>query len=116
VTSTPFVCGPRPTVGITTVPDGDGRLRVTITPNTAPATPGNRLLQLRATIPANARVDVVDGTPDLTGQQVIPVGAGIRPMVLYVRRVSPGPVTVPLVIVDTCGEWPTFVGGGATAF
>jgi hypothetical protein len=25
-------------------------------------------------------------------------------------------VTVPLTVVDSCGEWKTFVGGGATAF
>jgi hypothetical protein len=24
--------------------------------------------------------------------------------------------TVPLTAVDSCGEWPTFVGGGAAAF
>ena len=32
------------------------------------------------------------------------------------RRLAAGAITVPLVITDTCGEWETFVGGGATAF
>ena len=36
---------------------------------------------------------------------------------LLVHRVTPNqPATVPLVIVDGCGEWPTLVGGGPGAF
>jgi hypothetical protein len=33
-----------------------------------------------------------------------------------VERVTPGqPTTVPLTVVDGCGEWKTFVGGGSGA-
>jgi hypothetical protein len=33
-----------------------------------------------------------------------------------IRRVTPGQATtIPLVIVDGCGEWKTFVGGGTAA-
>jgi hypothetical protein len=33
-----------------------------------------------------------------------------------VERVTPGlSTTVPLSVIDSCGEWPTFVGGGADA-
>jgi hypothetical protein len=30
--------------------------------------------------------------------------------------VSPGAVTVPITVTDGCGDWKTFVGGGANAF
>ena len=115
-TRTPFACGPRPTVGVNTVPVGGGRLQVTVTPNTAPATPNNRLYVLRLTIPANARVDVVNGPGDLVGQQDLPLGTGIQPIVFFVRRVAPGAITVTVLAVDSCGEWPSFVGGGPNAF
>jgi len=35
-----------------------------------------------------------------------------RATTFTVRRASPGAVTVPLVLVDRCGEWPTLVGAG----
>jgi hypothetical protein len=35
---------------------------------------------------------------------------------LTVSRVTAGQATtIPLIVVDGCGEWPTFVGGGASA-
>ena len=35
---------------------------------------------------------------------------------LTVERIEPGEATtVPFVVVDDCGEWPTFVGGGTSA-
>jgi uncharacterized repeat protein (TIGR01451 family) len=114
-TPPPSACVPRPAVAVAVFPAGTSRLLVTISPRTEPATPGNRLLQVRATIPANARIDVIDGPSDLTGQQVLPVDNGTEPVVFFVRRVAPGAITVPLVAVDTCGEWHTFVGRGATA-
>jgi hypothetical protein len=34
-----------------------------------------------------------------------------------VRRATAGQgTTVPLVVTDSCGEWPTLVGGGPGAF
>jgi hypothetical protein len=33
-----------------------------------------------------------------------------------VERATPGqPTTIPFTVLDGCGEWPTFVGGGANA-
>jgi len=74
------------------------------------------LLQLGITIPSNARVDVVNGPQNLVGVQSLPVFSGTQPVVFLVRRVGPGAITVPLTAVDTCGEWPSFVGGGPDAF
>jgi hypothetical protein len=117
-TSSPVAaaCNPRPKVTVNAVAAGGGRLQVTVSSGTAPATPGNRLTQLTVTIPANARVDVQNGPQDVSGQQTLPVGDGTQPAVFFVRRVAPGAITVPLVASDTCGNWPSFVGGGANAF
>lgn len=56
-------------------------------------------------------------------------GTGLRSGFTYIPAVPPGqltftigpvvpgqPVTVPLIVVDGCGPWETFVGGGPAAF
>ena len=115
-TTTPFACGPRPTIGISVVPIGNGRLQVTVSPSSLPATPGNHLTQLRAAIPDNARIDVLNGPQNLAGDVGVPIGDGTQPVVFFVRRIAPGPIHVPLTLGDTCGLWPSFVGGGQDAF
>ena len=115
-TPTPSACSPRPPVAVAVVPAGQGRLQATIRHGTQPATPNNRLVRVRATIPPNARVDVLYGPTDLAGEQLLPIGNGTQPVVLVVRRVAAGAVTVHIVVTDRCGDWNTFVGGGANAF
>jgi hypothetical protein len=61
-------------------------------------------------------LDVPNGPNDLTGQQSLPVGDGSQPVVVFVRRVGPGALTMPLRATDGCGEWPTFVGIGSAPF
>jgi uncharacterized repeat protein (TIGR01451 family) len=116
LTPVPVTCAPRPVVGVDVIAAGADRLKVTLSPGNGSATPGYRLTQLRATIPPNARIDVAGGPSNLSGQQLLPVGSGTQPVEFFVRRVSPGAVTVPLVVTDTCGDWSTFVGGGASSF
>jgi hypothetical protein len=41
--------------------------------------------------------------------------AGTTQTSFVVRRTSPGAVMVRFVVTDTCGSWPTFVGGGPNA-
>jgi len=91
---------------------------VTITTSTLPATPGNHLTSLHATVPtnANAVVDLPNGPQSLTGDVAVPVGNGTQPVVFFVRRIGQGAIQVPLVATDTCGPWPSFVGGGPSAF
>ena len=115
-TTTPFACGPRPTVVVNAIPVGGSRLQVTVSSGTAPATPGNHLIQLQATIPANTRIDVPNGPQDLLGSAILPIGDGTQPVIFFVRRIGPGAITVPLIATDTCGAWPSFVGGGTSAF
>lgn len=45
------------------------------------------------------------------------IGAGATSYTFTVRRVTSGQgVQVPFTVVDACGSWPTFAGGGPTAF
>ncbi len=115
-TLAPPGCAPRPEIRLAVVPAGAGRLQVTLTAATSAALPSNGLRELRVGASSNALVDVpgfVTGARD-------PFSVGLlftTTVTFFVRRDVPGlPTTVPLVVVDDCGEWPTFVGGGPTAF
>jgi hypothetical protein len=77
-----------------------------------------RLLQLQIGALTNAVVDL-----DALGQMGVGSGATIAlppetlSLSLYVRRVTPGHAShANLTVVDGCGAWPTFVGGGPSAF
>jgi hypothetical protein len=48
--------------------------------------------------------------------EIYTVQSGAFALDFTVERVSPGqPTTVPFTIVDGCGEWSSFVGGGTGA-
>jgi len=110
-TATPGPCAPRPLVGVQVVAVGGGKLRVTLTTSQLPATPGNKLIQVRFGSAPNAVVE------DATGvSPPPPPPAGATSYTVFVRRTGQGGVAFPLIVVDQCGEWPTFVGGGPSAF
>jgi hypothetical protein len=75
-----------------------------------------RLLRLTYGAASNARIDV--GTlPGGTGNFNFNLPAHTVTTSFFVRQAAPGAgTTVPLTVVDSCGEWPTFVGGGPAAF
>jgi hypothetical protein len=75
-----------------------------------------RLIGLHAAIPPNAVVDLPNGAQGIAGERELPITAGAQTAVFFVRRIGPSSVHVPLTITDTCGEWPSFVGGGEGAF
>ena len=104
-------CAPRPRVGVQVVPVGGGRLRVSITSSTEPATPGNHLVNVQFGGVANAAVEDVSGQGPPAS---VPTGATIYDFV--VRRTGPGGVSLPFTVTDTCGPWPSFAGGGPDAF
>src|SRR5262249_17115145 len=110
-TPTAPVCTPRPAVVMSTSATGDGRLRVAIS---ATGT-NNRLQSLRVGTLRNARVDVGGGPSGVAAGTTVTLSGG-NSVLLFVSRVGPGGVTVPLTITDGCGDWSTFVGGGAGAF
>ena len=79
---------------------------MTLTSSQLPATPGNRLIQVNFGSAPNAVVENAAGVSPPP-----PPPAGATSYTVFVRRTGPGAVTFSLVVVDQCGEWPTFVGG-----
>jgi hypothetical protein len=107
----------RPNVGVQVAPTGpQGTLQATISARSQ-GCPNNQLQALRFTRLDNATVDV-PGTPLVTvsAPTTIPLTSHPQSVVLTLRRVSSGAATAQLTVVDSCGEWPTFVGGGPGAF
>jgi thermitase len=110
-------CAPRPGVSVSVTPLA-GRLQVTITVSAFDVF--LRSLQFgnpssNPSQPSNALIDVGSQTNQTGGFTYAPL-LGTRQVTFLVRHAAAGPTTVPLVITDSCGQWPTFVGGGAGAF
>jgi uncharacterized protein (DUF1501 family) len=101
-------CSPRPPVHMTATPGG-GQLQVTVTAG------GGTIKQIRFGPTQNAIVSV-NGQSGQTGSFTYAPASATAQASFIVRRAAGGPATVPIVVVDDCGEWPTFVGGGASAF
>jgi hypothetical protein len=92
-----------------------GAFKVTVTAGAA--TQGtNRLEQLRFGNGSNAVIDT--GTQAASGGNIaINVPAAPSKYTFTVKRAASGqPVTVPVTVVDSCGEWQTLIGGGTGAF
>jgi len=65
----------------------------------------------------NATMDVVGGPTGLTSGASLTLPGGTSTVQLRINRVNPSQsVLVPLSVVDGCGSWSTFVGGGPGAF
>src|SRR5204862_2508888 len=103
-------------------PAGEGQLKVTITA-------GFGLLRtIRFGVLQNARLifpgdTQIQGGGNLqTGNFTIKPSDGATSFTFTVSQLNAQagnqaiqPITVPLTVVDDCGEWPTFVGGGNQA-
>lgn len=97
----PEPCAPRTPVKVSSSKLGEGVLEVSITA-------GNGALQsLQIQEGQNWIIDPATPTE-------VPDGA--TQLTFRVRRTNPGVVTVQMTVVDACGSWRTFVGGGANAF
>jgi hypothetical protein len=101
-------------VNVNSVSVGNGALRVSL--NVGTATSGtNRLLQVQFGAGANAVVDT--GTHSQAGDFTVTLPPGATGYDFVIKRSSDGrAVTVPITVVDSCGAWKTFVGGGTGAF
>jgi thermitase len=105
-------CSPRPRVTVSTTPAGTGRLQVTV----AATGVNNTVRELRFGAATNALIDV-GGQDGRTGNFTMSLPSGTNGVTFFARRASGGvATTVPFVVADGCGDWPTFVGGGAGAF
>ena len=111
-TPTPASCSPRPNVGLTTTAVGDGRLQAVVSAGAA----GITLQSLRFGAATNALIDAGEYRGQ-TGNFTVVLPAGTSQTTFWVRQASTSEaVTVPFVVVDTCGDWPTLVGGGPGVF
>jgi outer membrane protein assembly factor BamB len=107
---------PRPAVGVAAAPGAAGQLQVTVTAHPSPSAPSNQLRRLEFGAAAGALVDA-GGQTGLPGNFTITLPAGTQATTFTVRQAVVGqPASVPLTVVDDCGEWPTFIGGGPQAF
>jgi thermitase len=72
------------------------------------------LSSLRFGNATNARIDVPGGQSNMTGNFNVALPAGTTSTTFTVRRAQAGAMTVPLTVVDGCGDWRTFVGRGTS--
>jgi YVTN family beta-propeller protein/VCBS repeat-containing protein len=106
-------CTPRPPVKVTQAVSG-GKLSVHIQATSLSAQQPNTLHALHFGTLQNGNV-TLNGQPIASGQ-TFTVPPGSNAIDFAVERATRGQATtVPLTIVDGCGEWPTFVGGGTDA-
>mgnify|MGYP000899221705 CR=1 FL=1 len=109
----PTACVPRPKVQVTSV-TGGGKLSVHVeaTPLNTPG--ANRLSRIEFGAFQNAKV-TLNGQAIVSGQTFTPQPGTIS-VDFTVERITPGqPTTVPFTLVDGCGSWKSFVGGGTGA-
>jgi hypothetical protein len=108
---TPVVnCNPRPRVTVNVQPIGGNTLQVTIGPGA-----NGWINQIQIGAATNASINMA-GQTGITGNQTINLPPATTSLTFQVIRSGGGSTTVPLTVVDTCGSWPTFVGGGQSAF
>ncbi|MFN0072931.1 MAG: Kelch repeat-containing protein [Chloroflexota bacterium] len=110
-------CTPRSQNLVQSAATGDGRLRVTVQAQPmGPGAPAAELKELQFTRLSNALVDVAPQL-GMSTPTTVALGRGATSITFYVRRLTAGQgTTVELTIVDSCGSWKTFVGGGPATF
>ena len=102
-------------MGVSTTTRGGGRLDISLSAGTAALLPSNALQQVRFGAATNALIDVGDYRR-MTGNFTYTPPSGTTQVSAEIRPVdNKQAVTVPLVVVDRCGDWPTVVGTGAAA-
>jgi hypothetical protein len=91
-----------------------GTLRVTVTVGTA-SSGTNRLQQVQFGAGVNAVIEA--GAAAQAGNFTVTMPAKSVSCTFEVKRgVAGAATTVPLMVIDSCGPWSTFVGGGHSAF
>lgn len=106
-------CTPRPRVTRSLSTDG-AALRVHVEATPLNTQTNNSLQQIRFGTLQNATVTLSGQA--ITSGQTVSLPANTFAADFVVRRVTPGQsTTVPFTVVDACGDWNTFVGGGAGA-
>jgi hypothetical protein len=108
-------CQPRPPARVDVVRTTPGQYTVTVAAGVGSGAPHNRLRALRFGAAVNASIRL-NGQAVASGTRV-PFANGAEQATFVVARTAAGAgATVPLVLEDDCGDWSTFVGGGASAW
>ena len=76
--------------------------------------PANTIRSIQFGPSTNAEVEVTD-RPASGAAFALDMPPGATQASFTVHRTANGPVQTPFTVVDGCGEWRTFVGGGASA-
>jgi CSLREA domain-containing protein len=115
----PPACTPRPTVAVTTAPNGVGRLLVTVSASNNATTANNVIRSLRfgeARASTNELIDV-EGQTGRSGAFTVAVNPPRAQVSFTLRQQATGSATtVNFVAVDNCGDWQTLAGGGPATF
>jgi len=102
-------------VALTTTSLGNGRLQVTAAPTSYEGFPANAVKAIRFAAGTRAEVEI-PGQPTRSTAFTWTLPANTTQATFTVHRTAAGPVQLPFTVVDNCGDWTTFVGGGASAF
>jgi hypothetical protein len=105
-------CSPRPRVQINTTNTGADTLNVTVSVSPTTSGPTNLIQRINFGAARNAVIDVPGGPSGSAGNFTQTFGGTTTQATFSVRRQG-GAMTVPFTVVDVCGDWPTFVGGGS---
>lgn len=115
-TPPPASCQPRPAVVVQARPVGAGLLEVTVTAERSSGAPSNAIHQIQFGTAQNATIEL-GGQSRGAGNVTVPLPPGTQSVSFLVRRAQAGAATtVPFVVIDDCGAWPSFAGGGPGAF
>jgi YVTN family beta-propeller protein len=110
LTVNPMPCGAHPTIPVRTAVL-DGVLSVEVEAPNLSGPLRNQLLELRFDAPVNGRVTLA-GVSHIDAFTHTVTDGSAR-LTFTVQRVTAGQATtVPFTVVDRCGSWQTFVGGG----
>jgi hypothetical protein len=113
--SQPTACDPRPAVVVRTRAE-NGQLHVRIDVQTTAQLTTNAVASITFTRLENAVPPMAAGLALPVGSPVV-LPAGAQTLEFVVRREREHqPMTVHFTVRDVCGDWKTFVGGGAGAF
>jgi hypothetical protein len=93
-----------------------GTLLVSVVVSRTAAAPNNSISQIRFLAAQNASIEI-GGQSHIGGNFVEAMPAGTLQTTFTVRRFTASfASTVPFWVIDDCGAWQTFVGGGPGAF
>jgi hypothetical protein len=110
---------PPPRVAVSVAASGAGRLAATIAARPATCAPNNSLQGLRfgddPRVYRNAAVEIDGAVHRPPFALTLPAGTVAKSFVV-VQLVAGADAIIPVTARDSCGEWQTFVGGGASAF